>query len=99
MAEYLFGTKLWAHFRTVVWEPDPDGILPNSVKLQNSWHEHCRIIGFRDDVALICDETGHVKKVTDYAAELAEGGDVPDEEGCTWAVSVEVDAWEPGDSE
>ena len=95
MADY-FDTRLWAHFRTTTWKPDPDGVRPGGKKIENAWYDHYRIIGFRDGTALVCDTDGHVKTVTAVLAELEEGGQIPDDEGTTWCVSLEVDAWEPG---
>lgn len=57
----------------------------------NGWTDTFPVAGYTD-VALIIDEDGSVKTVHALLEELREGGDVPDEEGQTWTVSLAVTA-------
>ena len=92
-------TGYWANYRTLVHEPcKPTATHPWPHKIVRSWHHCLPVVGYTD-TALIIDEDGTVKTVGALLDELREGGDTPDEEGQTWAVSLEVTTHPAADEE
>lgn len=80
-------TGYYAHY-TTTWK-NADG------SWGNRWTDTYPVIGYTD-TALVLDEEGIVRTVQEMQNILAEGGNVPDEEGSTFRVSLGVNAY-PGE--